>query len=160
MNAVLWQVHYYSTIDNNDGSDSCYESDIRLGNRSQVSLPYSTESYTGRVEICSNGQYVDVCNNTVEAQYIANRSCQYYYSNSGEFSWMCTISDSNYYFSLSVATIISYDMDYSSGQGSYSANNCSDIRYDGVRGCSNSTTDTSCSVNGSSPLSVRCELGE
>ncbi len=49
-------------------------------------------------------------------------------------------------------------MDYSTAEsgGSYSANNCTDVRYNGVGGCSNTTTNSSCAY---SPLSVRCERG-
>ena len=137
--------------------DRCYESNIRLGNNSEVYLPYSTSFYTGRVEICSNGEYVDVCNNTQEAQYFANRSCDYFYSGSSKYT--CTRPSDYPIMFPTVATIIPYDMDYSTAEsgGSYSANNCSDIRYNGVGGCSNTTTNSSCAY---SPLSVRCERGE
>ncbi len=59
----------------------CSENDIRLGNNSQVTLPfYSNNTNTGRVEICRNGEFVDVCDTTFDNndQYFANRACQYY----------------------------------------------------------------------------------
>ena len=61
-------------------------------------------------------------------------------------------------FSQSVAKIIPFDMEYSTGESgrTFTADNCSDIRYNGVEGCGNSTSNSSCAYN---PLSVRCEKG-
>ena len=59
----------------------CSENDIRLSNFSQTTLPfYSRDTYSGRVEVCRNGEFVDVCNNTYNAQYFAQRACSYFSS--------------------------------------------------------------------------------
>ena len=78
--------YYFHFPDFSFGGDRCSSGSIRVGNASEVSLPFSsTTTYTGRVEICDNGEYVDVCNNTVEAQYFANRSCEYYSSDYSKY---------------------------------------------------------------------------
>ena len=56
--------------------DSCSENSVRIGNSSEVTIPYgSSQTHTGRVEICHNGVYIDVCNDTTDAQSFANRAC-------------------------------------------------------------------------------------
>ena len=68
-------INYYST--GPQPVSDCSESTVRVGNdRLYITLPFdSTRTYTGRVEVCRNGQYVDVCNNTGELDYFISRAC-------------------------------------------------------------------------------------
>ncbi len=60
-------------------ANECSESSVRIGNASYLTLPFdSIRTYTGRVEVCHNGQYVDVCNDTEELDYFISRACYRY----------------------------------------------------------------------------------
>ena len=64
----------------------CSGSIVRVGSASHLKLPYnSLQTYTGRVEACHNGKYVDVCNDTEELEYFISRACGYYSADYSKF---------------------------------------------------------------------------
>lgn len=74
---LVWYTLYCGPhIDNS--MDTCSEDTVRVGNASRVTIPAgSKQTYTGRVEICHNGEYIDVCNDTVDPQLFADAACDY-----------------------------------------------------------------------------------
>ncbi len=73
----------------------CYGSLLEVGNPLEVTLPYqSTKTYTGRVQACYNGQYVDVCSNTEVKDDILFAACALYsadYSECTNSVFYCTV---------------------------------------------------------------------
>ena len=52
--------------------DTCYDGDIRLSNGSSLYYPDGYREYSGRVEVCINGEYVDVCPGSVGVQQVCS----------------------------------------------------------------------------------------
>ena len=52
--------------------DTCSHGDIRLSNGSSSQYPTGYEQYSGRLEICVNGVYVDVCPGSVDVQQVCS----------------------------------------------------------------------------------------
>ena len=69
-----------------DTTDECSGSIVRVGSASNVQFPYSSrQTYSGRVEACRNGKYVDVCNDTEELEYFISHACGYYSADFSKF---------------------------------------------------------------------------
>ena len=56
----------------------CFGTEAGVGNNTDITLPYGSGSRTGRVQVCRDGEFVDVCNNTEHAQYFAEQACGSY----------------------------------------------------------------------------------
>ena len=53
-------------------ADTCYEGDVRLSNGSYV---YYLNGYTessGRVEVCVNGEFIDVCSGSINVEEVCS----------------------------------------------------------------------------------------
>ena len=53
-------------------ADTCSEGDIRLSNGSSLDYPNGYRESSGRVEVCINGEYVDVCPGSVDVQQVCS----------------------------------------------------------------------------------------
>ena len=52
--------------------DTCYEGGIQLSNGSGFDYPDGYGEASGRVEICVNGEFVDVCPGSVDLQEVCS----------------------------------------------------------------------------------------
>ena len=53
-------------------ADTCYEGDIRLSNGSRLTYPDGYQESSGRVEVCVDGEYIDVCPGSVDVQQVCS----------------------------------------------------------------------------------------
>ena len=53
-------------------ADTCPEGYVQLRNGSQVKYPTGYSVASGRVVVCVNGEYVDVCQGSITAQEVCN----------------------------------------------------------------------------------------
>ena len=53
--------------------DTCDDGNMRLNNGFFLTYPDSYQESSGRVEVCVNGEYVDVCPGSVDVQQVCSR---------------------------------------------------------------------------------------
>ena len=73
--------------------DTCSHGSIRLSNGSSSNYPTGYGELSGRVEVCVNGEYFDVCSGSVDVQQVCSRlgypgTC---IPKVGTGCWMCVL---------------------------------------------------------------------